>query len=56
MTVLIDRNSENAASYTGVVDKHACETKLQTLLQESGLPRAAFDGATDRSRGSKGQE
>jgi hypothetical protein len=35
MTLLIDRNGKVAASYTGVVDKHICETKLWTLLQES---------------------
>src|SRR5881296_3433215 len=40
MTVLIDRSGKIAASYTGVVDKHACETKLQTLLQDSSQTAA----------------
>jgi hypothetical protein len=35
MTLLIDRNGKIAASYTGVVDRHACESKLRSLLQES---------------------
>jgi peroxiredoxin len=34
MTLLIDRDGKIAASYTGVVDKGACESKLGTLLQE----------------------
>ena len=33
MTLLIDRSGEIAASYIGVVDKGACESKLQTLLE-----------------------
>ena len=40
MTVLIDRSGKIAASYTGVVDKHACESKLRTLLQESAQKAA----------------
>ena len=35
MTLLIDRNGKIAASYTGVVDKGVCESKLGMLLQES---------------------
>jgi peroxiredoxin len=35
MTLLIDRSGEIAASYTGVVDKGICESKLRTLLQEN---------------------
>jgi hypothetical protein len=35
MTLLIDRNGEIAASYVGVVDKVACESKIRTLLQEN---------------------
>jgi peroxiredoxin len=35
MTLLIDRAGRIAASYSGVVDKNVCETKLRTLLQES---------------------
>jgi peroxiredoxin len=35
MTLLIDRNGEIAASYIGVVDKGACESKLRTLLEEN---------------------
>src|SRR5262245_15527519 len=34
MTLLIDRSGEIAASYIGVVDKGACESKLQTLLRQ----------------------
>jgi peroxiredoxin len=33
MTLLIDRNGEISASYIGVVDKGACESKLRTLLE-----------------------
>ena len=40
ITVLIDRSGKIAASYTGVVDKHACESKLRTLLQESAQKAA----------------
>ena len=35
MTLLIDRNGEIAASYIGVVDKAACESRIRTLLQEN---------------------
>src|SRR5438093_6510884 len=35
MTLLIDHNGKIAASYTGVVDRHACESKIRSLLQES---------------------
>jgi len=35
MSLLIGRNGTIAASYTGVVDKDACEAKIRTLLQES---------------------
>jgi peroxiredoxin len=35
MTLLIGRKGTVAASYTGVVDKDACEAKIRTLLQES---------------------
>jgi len=40
MTLLIDRNGEIAASYIGVVDKRACESKLRTLLEESAQKAA----------------
>ena len=33
MTLLIDRRGDVAVSYTGVVDKSACEKELHTLLQ-----------------------
>lgn len=35
MTLLINRRGEIAASYIGVVDKGACESKLRALLEES---------------------
>lgn len=34
MTLLIDRNGKIAASYTGVVDKGACESEIRMLLQD----------------------
>ncbi len=40
MTLLIDRSGEIAASYIGVVDKDACESKLRTLLGEKSLKAA----------------
>jgi thiol-disulfide isomerase/thioredoxin len=40
MTVLIDRSGDIAASYAGVVDKPACESKLQALLQENAQKAA----------------
>ena len=40
MTLLIDRSGEIAASYTGVVDKGVCESKLRTLLQENAQKAA----------------
>jgi cytochrome c biogenesis protein CcmG/thiol:disulfide interchange protein DsbE len=40
MTLLIARSGEIAASYIGVVDKDACESKLRALLEEKSL-RAA---------------
>ena len=35
MTLLIDRDAKIAASYSGVVDKDACEQKIRVLLQEN---------------------
>ena len=35
MTLLINRRGDIAASYIGVVDKGACESKLRALLDES---------------------
>ena len=40
MTLLIDRSGAIAASYIGVVDKGACESKLRTLLEENALKDA----------------
>ena len=40
MTLLIDRRGAIAASYIGVVDKGACESKLRTLLEENALKAA----------------
>ena len=40
MTLVIARSGEIAASYIGVVDKDACESKLRALLEEKSL-RAA---------------
>ena len=40
MTLLIDRSGEIAASYIGVVEKAACESKLRELLEEKA-PKAA---------------
>ena len=40
MTLLIDRRCAIAASYIGVVDKGACESKLRTLLEENALKAA----------------
>jgi peroxiredoxin len=36
MTVLIDRDGKIAVSYSGVVDKGACEREIRMLLQERG--------------------
>jgi hypothetical protein len=33
MTLLIDRAGKIAASYTGVVDKQACESEIVALLR-----------------------
>jgi len=33
LTMLIDRDGKIAASYTGVVDKAACETEIRALLR-----------------------
>ena len=40
MTLLIDRSGEIVASYIGVVDKGACESKLRTFLGEKFLKAA----------------
>jgi peroxiredoxin len=36
MTLLIDRGGKIAASYTGMVDKDACESEIRMLLQDRG--------------------
>jgi peroxiredoxin len=38
VTVLIDREVKIAASYDGVVDRAACEAKIQSLLKDDAKP------------------
>ncbi|MGA2847307.1 MAG: TlpA disulfide reductase family protein [Candidatus Acidiferrales bacterium] len=38
VTVLIDREGRIAESYSGVVDRAACETRLQSLLKDDAKP------------------
>jgi len=38
VTVLIDREGRIAESYSGVVDRAACEAKLQSLLKDDAKP------------------
>jgi peroxiredoxin len=38
VTVLIDREGKIAASYDGVVDRAACEAKIQSLLKDDAKP------------------
>ncbi len=38
VTVLIDREGKIAASYDGVVDRAACEAKIQSLLKDAANP------------------
>jgi peroxiredoxin len=38
VTLLIDREGRIAASYSDVVDRAACEKKIQSLLRENAKP------------------
>jgi peroxiredoxin len=38
VTVLIDREGRIAESYDGVVDRAACEAKIQSLLKDDAKP------------------
>jgi cytochrome c biogenesis protein CcmG/thiol:disulfide interchange protein DsbE len=40
VTVLIDREGKIAASYEGVIDRAACEAKIQSLLKDAATPAA----------------